>query len=1002
MRTPTIKRLEPIKAAEEEYTSLLRVLHGLTHPNHPLMGNTDKASKYRSLLLGRTSEQNTSWIELWQGRLRFDVQHSNINVAVDSGVVTTEAYVPSPLVECEDEPGKFEIPIDLMATVTVLLQGYSREDRQHFYDSNLIIRERSIAFLFGLRQEKGKNRAATIKGRMKELNYKKLREMLDKCVELARAKERVSRDRRKVGAKQTKRRKKVVMVGGKVTEEIANRVYNWTNNPLGKKLPIVDTSLYDEQTIENMEEYFAERYLDGAILPSSKKYNNLNIQAHPKLTVGRYSCIEGRNSFRVLAIDNILSKEAVEEILNLLNKEKFVQGVGGNKCKTYICVSSLSSSPFVVSDGRVIYGSVEFTDLDYMLKGYFEKLMGIQTSTVEKEIEGDFKQTVGCNMLHIVVGHFKNAKYVYHSDFGCYLCTDDTVDNERIYSGNGRVHLPTRAEQQTYTIAITMGTKEPNATLSHRDATTKKSLGALQLGNTCAHIQFAHSQEAWVQQGVEKVNDKDVIKSPGAIRIIITARCSIPTDHVLYKQQYVKTVGSEEKFNRKFWQMNYIHSNVINALRNIDAVDTTSVILGKGHVVAGSLSNTTVATKDLPTKELPDEDKVTEEKEWINLCNEENSDRYKKIPKEWFDDLLITRPVSRGSLKQPLSYCLYDNRFVYTLFREGILVDVPAESTSPGGKTHNKWRSLIPRIPRSKGMDEHITVDVQETDMEFLIPGKICSIDWVSQLLNLEVSERRWQPYNQTTTHIRGILCSQAYKNRMDMVIEELKHIIMRSNLRDKGLLPPRNNKGYIPICNPKFGGEQTCYGFGGSPTVQGSNAPTPSNDSKTDAGIVFSIGQGLCVPDHRDAEGDNTRTSTLLDDNVAFFKQYQQQSCVFLYFWDEMQLLGGEKNFKHLVDPRIYATENAKKSCHFVNYMVIKCWIMEQPLDHDVVEKQYTGYSKKVTQFLEFRCNKHNEIVFCPFFSDEDYALMEMRQESNFIYMQLLLSFPFQLSPPF
>ena len=188
MSTPTIKQLEQVKAAEEEYATLVHVLNGLTEPNHSLMGATDQASKYRSILLGRTSETKTSWIELWQGRLRFDVQNCNINVAVDSGQVTTEAYVPSPLVECEDSPGKFEIPNDLMNTITVILQGYPREDRLRFYDSNLVIRERSVAHLFGLRQGEGPNRASTIVERLKDLNYKKLREMLDKCVELARAK----------------------------------------------------------------------------------------------------------------------------------------------------------------------------------------------------------------------------------------------------------------------------------------------------------------------------------------------------------------------------------------------------------------------------------------------------------------------------------------------------------------------------------------------------------------------------------------------------------------------------------------------------------------------------------------------------------------------------------------------------------------------------------------------------------------------------------------------
>ena len=199
----------------------------------------------------------------------------------------------------------------------------------------------------------------------------------------------------------------------------------------------------------------------------------------------------------------------------------------------------------------------------------------------------------------------------------------------------------------------------------------------------------------------------------------------------------------------------------------------------------------------------------------------------------------------------------------------------------------------------------------------------------------------------------------------MNMVIEQLKHIIMREDLKDKAMLPSFQDKDYIPISNPTFGGMQCCYGFGGSPTVQGTNAPTPKNDSKFDAGIIFSIGQGLCVPDIK----NNNSGSGLLDDNVAFFQQYYQEGSVFLYFWDEMQLLGGEKEYKHLVDPRIALSDISKSSCRFVNYMIIDDWTCKGPQDRSIVLKEYNKFSSRVTKFLSFRENKHNHIFMKPFF---------------------------------
>ena len=265
----------------------------------------------------------------------------------------------------------------------------------------------------------------------------------------------------------------MLTVGGQVTEKITRRVYAWINDPTGEQLPVIDTSLYDEYTIESLKEFFSLQYLDGKTIDVQNTELQLNNKELPSI-VHQTGDVLGHRKFTVAAIQNVLSPTAVEEIVNMINKETFVQGVGGNKSQAYVHVSSLTGAPFIVSGGRTIYESVMFTEIDHILKGYFEKLMGIQTTTIEKCTGKDYKQTVGCNMLHILVGHFKNAKYDYHSDFGCYLCTDPTHDLVRIYSGEGRAYLPMREEQQTYTIVITMGAKDINATIKHRDSSTKK------------------------------------------------------------------------------------------------------------------------------------------------------------------------------------------------------------------------------------------------------------------------------------------------------------------------------------------------------------------------------------------------------------------------------------------------------------------------------------------------------------------------------------------------
>ena len=341
-----------IKTAEEVYTQLVNSIKTLAQTDHPLMGDTVDAKENRSLLLGREKDQDTTWEELWQGRLRFDIKLHNIAFSLEQGNISQKKYVDSPLVLSRNGKGNYKIPEDLLISVKVILKGFPRDDRQRFlYNKDDSLRERSIAYLFGLYYRSDNNTLEDIKQRIANLNYAKLRAMLSKCVELAQSNERNLNDYRNNNKANASRGKKMVTVGGQVTEKIARRVYAWVNDPTGEHLPVIDTSLYDEYTIESLKQHFSEQYLDGKLIEVQNTEQQSNKHQLPSI-VHHTGKVVGHRKFTVAAIQNVLSPMAVEEIVNMINKETFVQGVGGNKTKAYVRVSSLTGAPFVVSGGE--------------------------------------------------------------------------------------------------------------------------------------------------------------------------------------------------------------------------------------------------------------------------------------------------------------------------------------------------------------------------------------------------------------------------------------------------------------------------------------------------------------------------------------------------------------------------------------------------------------------------------------------------------------------------
>ena len=966
--------------AEKEYQQLVQSLLHLSNEAHPLMGNTAAAAQQRSLLLGRSPHATTTWEELWEGRLRFDVPKEHISINLQDGLIASVNYKPDLPVKCPGEDAKYNVPADLIRSIIVILESYPKSERNRFYNSKGSIRERAIAYMFGLRSGTKKQTTKEICCRLDSLNYHKLREMIDGCIELATITEKDSTDRRINPTKKLKLTGNKKKIGGKVTEAIAKRIYDRIVDPIGEKLVCIDTSLYDGNTLSAMEHFFSDSYLDGKKIlkekNSTKCLNNKNKQQNAPIINSEKVVSENGTQATVAVINNVMSKSAIEEIVNLLNNEKFVYGSGGNKLKTFVRVSSLVGSPFFVSKGNIVYNSVKFTELDYKVKKYFDKLMDFQTKTIEKELGSDFKITTGVNTIHYLVGHFKNAKYVYHSDFGCYLCTNPSEYPNRIYSGVGRSFLPLRPEQQTYTFVITTGTSEPNAKFSYRDHLSGVNLQTFYLDNICAHIQFAHSQEDCFQHGVELL--PKCIELPSATRIVITARLCIPKDNPNFHNYLLNTVPQEELTHSENWINDYEHTNVINKLQSLEANLTDhEAHPGKQRNNQQNYKKSTNNNIDVDSK--------------INISTGTLSDRYRKISRNDFDKLNIKCPPSRGTIKHTFSECLHDHRFVHILFRAGYLVETEYTETSPSGLLLTKWRQLIPRLHLHTGENPAISLEERESNLGFIHPGTICNLDYIAQLLGLESSERRHQPYNQTTKNIHRILCSMSYKNKIDMIAEQLRFHNERNEIMTKLGNPMYGDQGYVSIYNPKYGGKQTTYGWGGCPTAMGINAPTPTQDSKHDAGMVFPIGQGLCFPPSISSDTTkNRKNKRLPDDNVAFFNQYYQKGSVFLYFVDEMQMLGNEPKYKHVVSKNIMKQKGANKVCRFMNYMVIHKWSQKEGISGEKLLQKYNKHSASACRFIWFRSNPYNKIVMHPFFSDEDYHLIKTRENENYIYKQL------------
>ena len=204
-----------IKTAEEAYTQLVNSIETLEQTDHPLMGDTVDAKENRSVLLGREKDHDTTWEELWQGRLRFDIKLHNITVSLEKGNISKKKYIDSPVVLSSNGTGKYQIPEDLLISIKVILKGFPREDRVRFYKKDDSLRERSIVYLFGLHSRSENNTLEEIKQRIANLSYEKLRAMLSKCVELAKANERISNDYRKNNRAHSSRGKKCLQLVGK-------------------------------------------------------------------------------------------------------------------------------------------------------------------------------------------------------------------------------------------------------------------------------------------------------------------------------------------------------------------------------------------------------------------------------------------------------------------------------------------------------------------------------------------------------------------------------------------------------------------------------------------------------------------------------------------------------------------------------------------------------------------------------------------------------------------
>ena len=169
-----------VSVVEAQYSDLVRSLRTLVDKEHPLLGNGERASKARSILIGRDSSQLTSWKDFFIARLQFDIRKESITLSLLNGTVDSKDL---PELVTSNKNGEPALPLTLIQAIHIILKSYSEEDCQRFKVKGKM-NDRAFNAMFGLRKDV--SQVANNKNLLSlNLDYHKIKLMINRSLQHA-------------------------------------------------------------------------------------------------------------------------------------------------------------------------------------------------------------------------------------------------------------------------------------------------------------------------------------------------------------------------------------------------------------------------------------------------------------------------------------------------------------------------------------------------------------------------------------------------------------------------------------------------------------------------------------------------------------------------------------------------------------------------------------------------------------------------------------------------
>ena len=751
----------------------------------------------------------------------------------------------------------------------------------------------------------------------------------------------------------------------KFNEKIATKVFRFAKDKTQAYLKTANISQYKDEFFLKLQKDYSDTFLDGTKVANSNH--------KPIITRYPHSIPRNGKTFDVIVINNALSQGTVKYLFQQFNNISFMSGKG-KKEKCFVRVSSLTDSPFVMSNGETIYKSCSFNEVDYKLLSIFNNIKRTQEDAVIQARGGEeYKPTLICTDIYTITGHSKNCKFSHHSDYSTMHTSASSNECDRIYSGHENGYLPTQDEMQVVTLILSNSQQSESSRLVYKDKhkTGKLCKENILLGNNTIHIQGPGSQSNGITHQSEMIEGADSV--PGTFRIIVTFRSSVPRNSKFFPDRFESHTGNPNAHRSVHWQYKYQHQNVIDKL--VRAAQPKSANLRKE-----TFSDDESEPADNRSQNSLTDDNVLNEMS-INLASHINKDTYTKISPNEYKKLNIVRPPPVGTFNATVFEVAKDPYFVKLLFRKGYLVryvtyynDDNTLSETIASSSYFMERDAIPMVPMPPVTPGVTNDNDRKKHYQFYKPGQHYTTSMVMQMLSLHSTDQQTPFFNPSNTRTPGICTSKPYKNSM-----ENHAMVTQQQLND--IANNKTDKLYTSKCN----GVQVVNGSGGEPTRLGEHAPAPNHDNKGDAYVQIPLHQESCGP---------TTFPRPRCANIGLREQFSVDRRIFLYFWDEWKLFGQDPFTKPLLS--LEAINDAKlhngKStiCRFVDTMYCTSFAQAQD-DAFSVYNEYKNFGYDVRKHITFRTNQHIKMVCTPFFTDTDYQLIAEREKSDYQYKTLV-----------